>query len=219
MKKIEIKEENVIEMLDARFVRVFDLQYEKGKHYYDATRRKKGDLVAIKSDAAFQSMLPDAVTCIIILKIADEEPKLLFSYEYRYPVGQFLLSPAAGLIDKEDQISKEPLLSAAKREILEETGLQILPSDRLEEVSRLCFSTPGMTDESNGFVLAVFNRDEMPSLDQGGAVGTEVFNGFQLLTKKEAREVLKNGRDKYGNFFSIYTWSALTYFVSDLWKE
>ena len=34
-----IREENVKTLLDAKFIRVFDLQYAEGKHYFDATRR------------------------------------------------------------------------------------------------------------------------------------------------------------------------------------
>ena len=216
--KTEIKKEHVKPLFESRFIKVFDLQYEEGKHYFDATRRQADNLMAIKSDEDFKNALPDAVTCVVILNIAGEEPKLLMNYEYRYPAGQFLLSPPAGLLDPEDAASAEPLLTTAKREIEEETGLTLTETDRLFTISPLLFSSPGMTDESNALVCAVITLDDTKQLSQAGAVGSECFDGFELINKEEATALLKNGRDKNGIFYSVYTWAALMYFISDLWK-
>ena len=175
--------------------------------------------MAIKSDKAFKSALPDAVTCVVILNIKGEEPKLLLDYEYRYPAGQFLLSPPAGLLDPEDAACDEPLLATAKREIEEETGLVLKDTDKLFTINPLLFSTPGMTDESNALVCAVIELNDTHTLSQEGAVGSECFNGFELISKEEATALLTKGRDKNGIFYSVFTWAALMYFVSDLWKN
>lgn len=90
-----IKKEQVETVYDSRFIKVFDLQYEPGKHYFDATRRAKDNLAAVKSDEEFRQMLPDAVSCVVILKIRGQEPRLCLSREYRYPAGHFLLSVPA----------------------------------------------------------------------------------------------------------------------------
>lgn len=216
--KPTIKKENVKTLFESKFIKVFDLQYEENRHYFDATRRPLDNIAAIKSDEEFRAMLPDAVTCVVILNIKDEEPKLLLTNEYRYPTGQFLLSPPAGLLDAEDEATDNPLLSAAKREIKEETGLSVSEQDNIFIINPLLFSSPGMTDESNALVGAVINLDDTSELSQDGAVGTECFDGFELLSYEEAREILKNGRDNKGIFYSVYTWAALMYFVSDLWK-
>lgn len=216
--KPTIKEENVKPLFDSRFIKVFDLQYEEGKHYYDATRRSLDRIAAIKSDEEFRTMLPDAVTCVVILDIKEEEPKLLLSKEYRYPTGQFLLSPPAGLLDPEDVDAANPILTAAKREIKEETGLTITEKDSLFVINPLLFSSPGMTDESNALACAVIHLEDKSELSQDGAVGSECFDGFELLSRKEAMEILKNGKDKDGIFYSVYTCCCLMYFVSDLWR-
>ncbi|MBP3871139.1 MAG: NUDIX hydrolase [Faecalicoccus sp.] len=215
MKKPIIKEENVETLLDARFIRLYDLQYAPGRHYFDASRRKKSDLVAIKSDEDFQSMLADAVSCVVIIKTPDREPRLLLSYEYRYPTGQYLLSVPAGLVDAEDKDTDNPLLETAKREIKEETGIDIKDSDQLFVVNPCLFSTPGMTDESNAIVCAIIETDEI-HVDQHGAVGSELFNGFTLLTKEDAKKILRDGKDAYGNYYSVYTWIGLMVFVTDI---
>ena len=166
-----IKKENVRPLFDSKFIKVFDLQYEEDKHYFDATRRSMERLAATKSDGEFRAMLPDAVTCVVILSIPDQEPMLLLSKEYRYPAGQFLLSPPAGLLDPEDELAKSPILTAAIREIREETGIS-LKEDALSIINPLLFSSPGMTDESNALVCAVANLSDLSSLSQKGAVGS-----------------------------------------------
>lgn len=211
-----MKREDMEQVFDSKYLRVFDLQREAGTHYYNATRRDLENVVAAKSDQEFREMLPDAVTCIVILEEAGKEPKLLLSYEYRYPVGQYLLSPPAGLIDKEDCIADEPILTAAVRELEEETGLKPSENDTVRLVNHLLFSTPGMTDESNALVCVVLH--DLNGLNQDGAVGAERFDGFELLTREQAKELLQNGRDKNGIFYSVYTWAALIYFATDLWK-
>ena len=216
--KPTIKKENVKPLFESKFIKVFDLQYEEGKHYYDATRRSLDRIAALKSSEEFRAMLPDAVTCVVILNIKDEEPKLLLSKEYRYPAGQFLLSPPAGLLDPEDAGTENPILTAAKRELKEETGLTITEKDSLFVINPLLFSSPGMTDESNALACAVVRLEDKSGLSQDGAVGSECFDGFELLSKEEAMEILKNGKDKDGVFYSVYTYCCLMYFVSDLWR-
>ena len=216
--KPTIKKENMKPLFDSKFIKVFDLQYEEGKHYFDATRRSLDRIAALKSSEEFRAMLPDAVTCVVILNIKDEEPKLLLSKEYRYPAGQFLLSPPAGLLDPEDAGTENPILTAAKRELKEETGLTITEKDSLFVINPLLFSSPGMTDESNALACAVVRLEDKSGLSQDGAVGSECFDGFELLSKEEAMEILKNGKDKDDIFYSVYTYCCLMYFVSDLWR-
>ena len=214
----QIRKEDIKAVFDSPYVKVADIQYAPGKHYYDATRRNMEELIAVKSDEEFRTMQPDAVSCIVILDTPGEEPKLLLSYEYRYPVGRYLLSVPAGLLDKEDEDGQDPVYSAAVREIKEETGLEVTEGDRVFAVNPLVFSTPGMTDESNALVCAVLRNADLSALSQEGAVGSEQFDGFALLTREDAIRVLRDGRDERGNFYPLYTWAALSYFVSDAWK-
>lgn len=216
-KKIEIKPDNVRTLLDAKFIRVFDLQYAPGRHYYDATRRTAEDLAAVKPDPEFRAMSPDAVSCFVIIHAKNQDPRLLLTEEYRYPAGRFLLSVPAGLIDPGDRENEEgihPALKAAAREIHEETGLTVRDTDRLKLVNPLLFSSPGMTDESNALVCADLYTDDLSVLTDRGARGSELFNGFRLLTKAQAWKILEEGVDEDGIFYSVYTWCALAWFCA-----
>lgn len=261
---------NIKTLFETKFIKVFDLQYKEGSHYYNATRRNEEDLVASKSTEEFKQMLPDAVSCVVIWNPAGAEtdaryrigtgldsgqpidiqmtdimqdsstPRLLMNREFRYPCGQFLLSVPAGLIDREDveavsgykaqtdtgdsannsaDINNSVLIKTAVRELHEETGIVITDKDEVSVINPCLFSTPGMTDESNALVKIVLNRKSLTGMTQDGAVGGELFDGFDLLTKEQAKKILHDGVDEHGIYYSVYTWAALTYFVADMWNQ
>jgi len=170
--------------------------------------------VVKKTGDEFREMLPDAVTIAVVLRLPGDETRLLMSYEYRYPVGQFLLSPVAGLLDPADKESENPLVNAAVREIREETGLTVKETDRVTVLNPCAFSTPGMTDESNAFLLAEITLDSLEDLSQDGAEGSELFDGFELLDREHARKIFSAGRDDHGNFYSLAAWMVLSIYLS-----
>ena len=51
------------------------------------------------------------------------KPRFLLFREYRYPVGHYVLSIPSGLIDEKDRQDASPILSAMRRELAEETGI------------------------------------------------------------------------------------------------
>ncbi len=215
----KITKDCVESVVDKKFLRIFDLKYAEGKHYFDATRRELDRLVAPMDEAEFKAMTPDAVSCVVIVELPGKEPQLLFSYEYRYPTGRFLLSVPAGLMDPEDLEKENPLIETAKREIYEETGIVVDENrDEIFVINKLLFSSPGMTDESNGLVCVKLHLDNLDMLDQTGAVGQEFFDGFELVSEEKARELIRAGIDDKGHYYSVYTWAALMYFISGLWK-
>ena len=227
MKRPVLDPERVETLLDTKYISVSDLQYEGLKHYYDVSRRHGSDIVALCSDEEFKGLLPDAVTCIVIVRVPEEGPdgtavrvpKLLLTKEFRYPVGQFLLSPPAGLMDPSDKGESVPQLATARREIFEETGLKLKETDRVFVVNPLAFSSPGLTDESNSIVCAVADIDDMSVFNSDGEEGSEVIGDYTLYSRCDAVRILKQGKDDEGIFYSVYTWVALMYFVSGLWEE
>lgn len=214
-----INENNIVEELDAKFIRVYDYQYAPGRHYYNSTRRQFEDLMILKDIDECRNALPDAVTCLVVLITPDDEPRVLMLKEYRYPIGQYLMSPPAGVLDPSDRACDDPVLTAARREIYEETGISLSDKDRLFIINPLLFSSPGLTDESNACACAVVHLEDLSILNQNGAEDTELFDGFRLLTKDEAKTIIRNGRDEEGLFYSVFTQIVLQYFVQDRWME
>ena len=122
------------------------------------------------------------------------------------------------LPDNDVTIETDASFKTVMRELHEETGLKVTEEDEVSIINPCLFSTPGMTDESNALVKIVLNRDSLNEMSQEGAVGGELFDGFDLLTKAQAKKILEDGVDEHGIYYSVYTWAALTYFVADLWR-
>ncbi len=218
MQKMVIDKDHVKPEYNSQFIKVFDLQYEEGKHYFDATRHNADQLLATKTTEEFKNSIPDAVSCAVVLNVDGQEPLLYLTKEYRYPTGRFLLSVPSGLIDKEDKNFPSPAFHAAQREVKEETGLVFDPKcDEMIQVNPLLFCSPGMTDECTAFTKIVLHRKELPTLKNQDGVGAEVFTDSMLITKKQAREILMRGVDDNGIYYSAVTWIALMVFVSEIW--
>ena len=84
----------------------------------------------------------------------DDEGRLVLIDQYRHPVGRRLLELPAGLLDVPD----EDPLTAAKRELAEETGLSARKWSVLVDVAL----SPGFTDEA----LRVFLAEDLAATDR-----------------------------------------------------
>ena len=199
-------------LLDTRFVKVYDLQYAPGRHYYDATRRPRERLVAGMTDEAFAAMLPDAVSCCVIWHGADGEARMLLNREYRYPLGRAVVSVPAGLIDPEDEGSapEDAIRTAAQREIREETGIALREGDTVRVMNACLVSSPGLTDESNAMVRIDLYGHDQKELTQRFADETEKFEGFVWVDREDAVRLMREAR------ISVYTWIGLAVFLHDM---
>ncbi len=211
--KTEEKEKKVMDypvetLLDAKFIRVFDLQYEQGRHCFEATRRTKEELVAGKTEEEFRSMIPDAVSCCVVWH-GEEKELLVLNREYRYPLGRYVASVPAGLIDPEDRgrSRQEAVFSAARRELREETGIEMKEGDSLRMLNACLFSSPGMTDESNAMVRIDLYGHSRAEMRQDLACGGERFEGFLMVDEAEARRIMAEER------ISVFTWIGIAAFL------
>ena len=73
--------------------------------------------------------------------------KLVLIKQFRYPVGDYIYELPAGLVD-----AGEDALTAAKREMFEETGLEFIPDETPWNINPW-LSSPGMTDETCAVVF------------------------------------------------------------------
>ena len=205
------------ELLETPYIRVFELAYEDGTRYLDASRRDASRLLALAPKETLGQALPDAISCFVVLAPEGKEPRLVLFREYRYPTGQFMLSIPSGLIDAADREEADPIVTASVRELWEETGIKLGDEDSVRVVSPLLFNSPGFTDESTALVSIVVRGSGADHLSQAGAEGTERFDGFVLVTREEAHEILARGTDPFGSYYPMVTWAALTHFACDLW--
>ena len=129
---------------NTRFLNFYELEaiHRDGRvsPYYVSSRAKEVDqlkAVTGRND-------PDGV--ILYGVYGEEKDKVVLIRQYRYPLGGYVYEFPAGLVEP-----GEDMLSAAIREMYEETGLTFIPREA-SSYSRPFFTTVGMTDESCGTV-------------------------------------------------------------------
>lgn len=198
MKREDINKDKTSLLYGTEYVKLYDLNFMKDQHYYFASRKQQEDLAVKKDEKQLEKSKADGVGCVLIVN-----GKLYLNYEYRLPVGQNILSVPAGMVEKDEDI-----LTAAKREIKEETGLTV---DSVELLAPLMFSSPGLTDESNAMVLAYCH--DISQANQDKCEESECFSGYALLDKDEVKKIIKNRHDGNYNFYSVYTIVAMLYYL------
>ena len=77
MDKPTIDPDRTRALLDTPYVRVFELAYEDGTRYFDATRHDREHLLALKDDQALRDELPDAVSCCRVLAPPEQAPRMV----------------------------------------------------------------------------------------------------------------------------------------------
>jgi ADP-ribose pyrophosphatase len=82
----------------------------------------------------------DAVQIVPVVRERGRKPRLAAIKEFRVPVGDYVISFPAGLLEP-----GEALEETVRRELLEETGLEVTAVKR---VSPPLYSSAGMTDEA-----------------------------------------------------------------------
>lgn len=100
----------------------------------------------------------------VILAI-DEADHVILVEQYRVPLGRNCIELPAGLIGDHDDSADEEDITAAARELEEETGYR---ADRMEVVGEF-YSSPGMVSES----FTLIRAHELMKVGEGGGTESE----------------------------------------------
>ena len=169
--KIEKKTNN-------RFLNFYEMEavHRDGKvtPYYVASRAK--EIQNLK--AVTHENHPDGV--ILYGVYGEAMDKVVLIRQYRYPLGGYVYEFPAGLVEE-----GEDMLSAAIREMYEETGLTFIPKEG-GSYSRPFFTTIGMTDESCGTVYG-YCSGEPTNAHQEASEEIQVV----IANRDECRRILK----------------------------
>lgn len=144
---------------------------------------RDGWVFASRRRSAAEPRRLDAVT--IIALHGDGKPatphRLVVLEEYRVPIEGWEFGLPAGLID-----AGEGIATCAARELREETGLVV---STVLESSGTTYSSPGLCDESQAFVVVICSG--APSL-RPGVDGEQI--KVHLLTRADCRALLDRNR-------------------------
>jgi ADP-ribose pyrophosphatase len=183
-KGIEKKEEG-------KFITRYDVEYEtadsKEKIYEIISRNNSLDTLE-----ALNGTNPDSV---VIIATDEDGERLLINREFRMAVGNWVYNFPAGLIDE-----GENPYESAKRELWEETGLELYEIDDFIGAS---YSAVGFSNEINVCVVGKARGDFKPST----STAEEIEAGW--YTKAQIRELLKTERFAARTQAYCYLWSRV----------
>lgn len=157
-----IFEEKTVESSTVFAGKVFDIHSDKAKI---ANGEIKGREVVIHSGG--------------VTIVAENNGKIILVKQYRYGAGQILIELPAGKLDH----GAEDILSAAKRELEEETGYTAKKWTSLGYI----FTTPAICSEKLYLFFAQNLTPGIPHPDEGE------FVEFFELEKEKVFEMIKNG--------------------------
>jgi len=178
-------------LTNLKWLNLFHVSYvdKNGDHkiWQVASRVKKPKCVTndfAKSDA------------VVIVPFHKSKRKMVITKEYRVPLADYEYGFPAGLIDEGETVQE-----AARRELKEETGLEIT---RFIKVGPSIYSSAGMTDESVSMVYIECDGD--PSNDDNeGSEDIEVI----FVSREEASRLCNDSSLK----FDAKAWIVLINFA------
>lgn len=180
--KIEKKEEG-------KFINRFDITYEtedKKKKIYEIISRKK----ILENIEDLHGNNPDAV---VVIAHDENNEKILINKEFRLAVGDWVYNFPAGLIDE-----GETPLESAKRELWEETGLDLY---EITDFIGPSYSAVGFSNEINVCVVGKARGD----FSKSTSTVEEIEPGW--YTKEEIKELIKTHKFAARTQAYCYVWS------------
>jgi len=166
-------------LAETKFLSLYDAEYEnkKGakKHWVIASRKDHSTLTA-----QFFEGKKENIDAVIIAALHEDTKSLVLIKQFRIPLNDYVYELPAGLVDNNESIEE-----AVKRELMEETGLE-LATINYEKTNKKVYVSAGMTDES---VAMVFCRC-IGTLSNQYLEEDEDIEAF-LLSQEEAKEFLE----------------------------
>ncbi len=173
VKKIKVLSKN-------KFLSLYSADYinKKGnlKNWTIASRK---DLETLENK--FFNKEEDKIDAVVIIAEHVDENKLVVIRQFRVPINDYVIELPAGLVD-----GNEGFEEAVKRELKEETGLDLIEIDK-EGTSEKVYVSAGMTDESIALVKCTCKGTiSKENLEEDEDI--EVV----MLTKEDAKELIKS---------------------------
>ena len=177
------KVKNIKTLAETKYLSLYSADYinKKGnlKNWTIASRK---NLETIENK--FFTNEEDEIDAVVIIATHVEENKLVVIRQFRVPINDYLIELPAGLVD-----GNEGFEEAVKRELKEETGLDLISIDK-EATKEKVYVSAGMTDESVALVkCSCTGTVSKENLEEDEDI--EVV----MLTKEEAKKLINSNEN------------------------
>ena len=177
------KVKNIKTLSKNKYLSLYSADYtnKKGnlKNWIIASRKSLEDI-----ENKFFNNEEDKIDAVVIIAKHVDEDKLVVIRQFRVPINDYVIELPAGLVDGSESIEE-----AVRRELKEETGLDLIEIDR-EATKEKVYISVGMTDESIALVKCTCN----------GVVSQENLEEDEdievvMLNKEEAKELINSNEN------------------------
>lgn len=173
------KIKKVKSLVETNFVSLYDVEYEnklgQNKHWMVSSRKDKDELEKI-----YLENKEDKIDAVVICAYHKILRKIVLINQYRVPINKYIYELPAGLVDNNEDIE-----TSVKRELKEETGLDLISINKINSKEKLYLS-PGMTDESVAFVYCLCDGEISDKYQEDD----EDIKAL-LISQEEAKKLLK----------------------------
>lgn len=172
-----------------KYINRYDITYETIDH-----KQKVYEIISRSKELVTREELADHPADSVVLIMHNQTgDKILLNKEFRMACGDFVFNFPAGLIDPGEQFQE-----SAKRELKEETGLDLI---RIDDVIGESFSAIGFSNEKNICVVGVAEGAFAPSTSTVEEIEAKWY------TKAEVRELLQREYFAARTQSYCYLWS------------
>ncbi len=159
---------------EGKYIHRYDLIYETASGH-----EKVYEMISRDPDiTSYEDLVSDKPDAVVLILTDESGERILLNREFRLATGQWIYNFPAGLIDGDETPAE-----AAERELMEETGLELV---RVDDVIGLSYSAIGFANETNVCVKGVAAGDIRPSDSEVEEIEAAWY------TKEEVRDLLKS---------------------------
>lgn len=180
---------NLTKKEDGRYITRYDVEYrtaDNNTKVYEMISRNK-------NISTFEQLHGNVADAVVIIAMNETGDKILINREFRLAPGEWVYNFPAGLIDP----GEEPQTSA-RRELMEETGLELY---EINDFINTSYSAVGFSNETNVCIVGKARGEFRPST----SAEEEIEAGW--YTKSEVKELLKSNKFAARTQAFCYMWS------------
>lgn len=186
----------IVKKVEGKFTALYDLIYEN-----KLGSEKVYEMISYDKNLTMESNIYErSANSVVLMVFNRDKTKILLNKEFRLAVNHIVYNTPAGLIDK-----GEDYIEAAKRELKEETGLDII---EIIKVLPPCFSAVGLSNDKNICIFCIADGN-INSEKSGEDEEIEPI----WVDKKEALSILEDS----SGFIAARTQMLLYFWIN--WRE
>lgn len=176
---------------EGKFITRYDILYKTE----DGIDKRYEMISRNNSISSYEELHGSSADAVVLIMTSMDGEKILINKEFRMAAGVWVMNFPAGLIDP-----GEDAVTAAKRELREETGLELI---QVDDIIGLSYSAVGFSNEMNVCVVGKCTGE----IKYSDSSFEEIEAAW--YTKQEVRELLKKERFAARTQAYCYMWSRM----------